>query len=636
MGTYRFTWFFLLSLWLILVPSLAASALALLVSARKKGSSKWIHGSAYGGVLASILLFVLPFIWLVDDGSLPAEPVNTAQLNPLQPSSAPDPASPGRYTVLHLNYGSGNDRHRLEFAKEADLITASVNASSFVRGWKGFSGWLRSRYWGFGPHRFPRNGRVSYPQGEGPFPLVLVVHGNAMMEQRSDEGYEYLAQLLASRGYIVVSVDENFLNSSWHSLWHHLSNNDARAWLLLQHLKLWQDWSANKNSPFYGKVDMDEIALIGHSRGGEAVALAAAMNDLSHFPDNANIEFDFHFGIRSIVAIAPVDGQYKLADQPTPLQGVNYLVLHGSYDGDVRSFRGAAQYHRTSLGDNPKLLKSSYYIHRANHGFFNQKWGEFDIWPPERWLLNVRPLLKEEQVQRIAQVLISAFLDTTLKGKPDYRDFLKDVRLGRLWLPNTIYISAFAQGGDQSIARYEENLDVTALDPNVQGRQFGRNLTEWKQAQIWLKWGAMHSRAVLLGWNNQSKPNPSYTISFEPQPMDLSERSELLFSLAAMEEDEEDPIDFSIELVDVEGTSASVPLSYLFPLQPRLNAALWKSGVLDEKKKESEPVFQSYSFPLRAFRAEVSDLDLAQVVKLRFVFNRSSRGEIALDDVGFR
>jgi hypothetical protein len=56
----------------------------------------------------------------------------------------------------------------------------------------------------------------------------------------------------------------------------------------------------------------------GHSRGGEAVAVAAAFNRLSHYPDDATIKFTYNFDIKSIVAIAPVDGQYQPAGKPTP------------------------------------------------------------------------------------------------------------------------------------------------------------------------------------------------------------------------------------------------------------------------------------------------------------------------------
>jgi hypothetical protein len=52
------------------------------------------------------------------------------------------------------------------------------------------------------------------------------------MKDFSDPGYAYLGELFASRGFIAVSVDENFLNGDIRS------ENDARAYVLLEHLKV--------------------------------------------------------------------------------------------------------------------------------------------------------------------------------------------------------------------------------------------------------------------------------------------------------------------------------------------------------------------------------------------------------------
>src|SRR5262249_53546245 len=158
-----------------------------------------------------------------------------------------------------------------------------------VERWSGAQGWARTRYWGFDARKLPIQGRVWYPKGDGPFPLVLIVHGNHSAEKFSDPGYAYLGELLASRGYIFVSVDENFLHSSAIDLLGMpdvglKEENDARGWLLLEHLKVWRRWNREAGNPFQGKVDMERIALIGHSRGGEAVAVAAAFNPLPYYP----------------------------------------------------------------------------------------------------------------------------------------------------------------------------------------------------------------------------------------------------------------------------------------------------------------------------------------------------------------
>ena len=45
--------------------------------------------------------------------------------------------------------------------------------------------------------------------------MILTVHGNHGMEHHSDPGYAYLGEHLSSRGFVMVSVDENFINGTW-------------------------------------------------------------------------------------------------------------------------------------------------------------------------------------------------------------------------------------------------------------------------------------------------------------------------------------------------------------------------------------------------------------------------------------
>ena len=253
------------------------------------------------------------------------------------------PAKIGSFDVMSLTYGSGKDKHRPEYGALAQIKTASFDCSDFIDKWSGIGGWWRTTYWGFNDHELPLNGRVWYPKSNGKFPLVLIVHGDHPMQDYSDAGYEYLGELLASRGYIVVSVDQNFLNVLWsYTSGALFDENDARAILLLEHLRLWHEWNAEKESPFYNKVDTDNIALIGHSRGGEAVAHAALFNKLPHCPDDASVLFKYNYNIKSLVAIAAVDGQHKPSKKHTRLENINYLAMHGSYDGEVRSFVGVA------------------------------------------------------------------------------------------------------------------------------------------------------------------------------------------------------------------------------------------------------------------------------------------------------
>jgi hypothetical protein len=75
----------------------------------------------------------------------------------------------------------------------------------------------------------------------------------------------------------VSSIDKNFLNFGypWHDDFE-ASEIDARGWLILQHLRAWSAWNRDPNNVFFRKVDLDRTALVGHSRGGEAITAALA------------------------------------------------------------------------------------------------------------------------------------------------------------------------------------------------------------------------------------------------------------------------------------------------------------------------------------------------------------------------
>src|SRR5262249_25187404 len=144
-------------------------------------------------------------VWLAVPG---VDPYAALQ-PPLEPADASlpveDPSRRGPHVVRSLTYGSGTDRRRpgdrtggARRGSGVALRTETVDASPLVKNLKGAKARVRRWYWGFGAEAFPLNGRVWYPEGGGPFPLVLVVHGNHRMEDYSDPGYAYLGELLAS------------------------------------------------------------------------------------------------------------------------------------------------------------------------------------------------------------------------------------------------------------------------------------------------------------------------------------------------------------------------------------------------------------------------------------------------------
>ena len=562
---------------------------------------------------------------------------------------APDPSLDGPYSYHTYFYGSGEDKRRKEYGKGVDFKTESVDARPFM----GDSGDM-PRYWGFDFDSLPLNGRVWFPDGEGPFPLVLIVHGNHNMKDFSDPGYEYIGKLLASRGFIAVSVDENFLNQKFGD------ENDARAFVLLEHLKVWDTWNQTEGHTFKGKVDMDRITLIGHSRGGESAAHAAAFNRLERYPDDANVKLNYNFDIRSIIAIAPCDGQYKPAGHPTALENVNYLVIQGGHDADVTTFMGLRQFNRVYFTDDHFWFKSAIYVYRANHNRFNTAWGRLDASGPEAWLINDKPIMDTESQRKVAKVLISAFLEATLNNKDEYLPMFKDIRKAGPWLLEDIYINRYEDSDFIIIADFEEDFDVTtATIPG--GRLHGENLKTWKETHLPYRTkddSNQENAAVALEWANEPFDSAqgedplhaerrrgtseigSYTLTLSPEvvkELDLNRNMSIVFSIGAENEDQHEPLDLTIELCDDGGNCAALPLSSVGPIHPALIVRLSKWKWLEKKyiEKFSERILQTYEIPIYRFIEKNSLFEPSRLESVRFIFDRSETGCIMLDDIGF-
>jgi hypothetical protein len=240
----------------------------------------------------------------------------------------------------------------------------------------------------------------------------------------------------------------------------------VRGWLLLEHLRLWHEWNQDSANPFYGKVDVNRIALMGHSRGGEAAATAVAFNRMQYYPEDATIHFNYNFGVQAIVAIAPPDGQYQPAGQPRWIQNVSYLTLQGGHDADVDSFGGSRQADRVRYTSSGPWFSTEIWAYGANHGQFNTAWGRADFIPRRGWFLNLEPLMPGEEQRRISNTYISAFLETTLKGRGEYLPLFKDWRTGRHWLPQTIYVNRYRDASYVPLAAFDEDADLTSATAN--------------------------------------------------------------------------------------------------------------------------------------------------------------------------
>ena len=82
------------------------------------------------------------------------------------------------------------------------------------------------------------------------------------------------------------------------------------------------------------------------------------------------------------------------------------------------------------------------------------------------------------------------------------------------------------------------------------------------------------------------------------------------------------------------GSPARLPLSNFATLQPQMDTQYWKSRIL-HRDALSEPIPQTFLFPLGEFRASNVDFDPASVVQLRLVFDRTDSGVVVFDKASF-
>lgn len=599
--------------------------------------SKKVKLAAVAAVMIPILIYI-SWPMLSKGPSIAVMNQDDSLAEAVLPLEAENPAEPGDYRYSEFTYGSGKDRHRTEFGENADLISHSVDASIYIEEWPK----LRSFYWGFDQNKLPVNGRVWMPEGEGPYPLVLIVHGNHLMEQFSDEGYAYLGEMLASRGFIAVSVDENFLN---YSVWQDIPDNDmkVRAWMLLKHLQQIAVFNTQQDSPFYKQVDMEQVALIGHSRGGQAVAMAADYK--RWFAADRSLQGMSDMRIQSVIAIAPTD---KVVNKQSPsLRDTNYLSLQGAMDGDVNNFYGERQYMRTSYSSNSDRFKATLYIGEANHSQFNTDWGSMDDSLPGGLLLNRAGMMEAKDQRQVAKVYVSAFLEASLHGRKEYTALFRDYRTGLQWLPQATYYNRFEESSFRGIARFDEDMNqitgINGVTAEAEGIQWAEKKAEDRDGN------SKGTRGVQLEWSNRGV----YTLNIpelRSASLRTSEETSLTFALTSLGHELEDvqaeeeqgdiPIpSIEIELESGNGAAVKLPLEQFMSIKPLPHTDFTLHPWLEEEirdgkyKEATEPVFQTFTLPLDRFRQSNPQFNPSHITRIAFHLS-GEQGKIMLDDIG--
>jgi hypothetical protein len=379
-----------------------------------------------------------------------------------------NPSTRGNYTVGFLSFGTGTDKRSL-YGSDVSIHTPTIDLSSVIK-----LSYYNTKYFGFTEKNLPLNGVIWYPkEAQYQCPIVIFVHGNHFSTDFSELGYQYLGEMLASQGFIAISVDHNFINidgfitnpdigDSYHKVQKFSLDYGfemtVRAILVLELLKEMRSWNT-KDNPLQGRFNLNNIGLVGHSRGGEAIAVVSHFNKLEYMTQFPSIKFDYNFGIKSLFSIAGTDNSFRNMGNKLVLSDINYFAMNGMYDADQSYFVNRAKYSSLQFTDN-KTFKSLLYIHRANHGQFNSRWRRYDMIPGISWLQNVLPVISEQDQQQIAKLYMSGFMRATLKGHDQFICMFQDYRSVLPFLPNSTTLFNQYQDGHGTVVADFENQDI--------------------------------------------------------------------------------------------------------------------------------------------------------------------------------
>lgn len=471
----------------------------------------------------------------------------------------------------------------------------------------------------------PRNDSSCEYTNEGTCPAGYVVTPN-------HDGYNYAAENLASWGYIVVSINANrgiTCGGGGSDDWGLIL---ARGRLVLKHLQLWNEWSDHGGAPatlgsanqFLGAVDISNVGLMGHSRGGEGVR--AALN-LFRDPGSLWPARIPNLDIKAIYEIGAVDGQSnRVLDAPS----VAWNQLVPLCDGDVSDLQGRLPFERMLARFSEKnevesrpSPKSLTMVWGANHNYFNTEWQTSDSWgcdgsPTHKPIFDENKTESAEQ-KAIALQSMSAFFRSHVGAD-------KSAALAQSFDPAYTLPQAFAANGraDRDFVpglelsksfRVDDFTSKAGTNPSgaknsSAGVTFDHDpSSEPPMATVsWLQAGADHYFQTNFADTGKSTDVSSFDFLDFRAGRRMDDASKELAT----------PIDFSVQLVAFDDTlSNTVAISNYTRLQGPPN--------------DSTELFQTIRVPMADFGA----FDLKKVRGVRFVFDKSNKGQIRLAHVRF-
>ncbi|NLL06881.1 MAG: alpha/beta hydrolase [Clostridiaceae bacterium] len=455
-------------------------------------------------------------------------------------------------------------------------------------------------------------GIIGVPEGEGPFPIILISHGshsNDDESKRFDTGFDYLVKNLAENGYIAVSMD-----MSKPYIWKYGDNDDNEKSLPVANDHIENLIRANEgNNPGYqanlkGKINFDKLALVGHSRGGETIF------DIADDQSNRGIN------VKALLSIAPT----SLFEREMP--DIDMAIIVSEYDGDVQ-FDGYNMY--SMLNAQSKGLHFVTLLMKANHNYFNRNIQLNDSWMSR--FENVDDQLTREQQESFLASYAVGFFNAVLLGNHD--NFIN----ANSPQPNKMY--GFDVKTMYQTSKSLELVDVTTTeDFQAEGAVVEATIDSW-----FFKLDKILIDTITSGiepYNIRPLINIKWTdrnsrVILSPKVQDFSKHDALTLNMVIDSADELNKRDasqqFTVELKDATGNIARIVLS------EDLNALRYTPGKIGHTPlMDQDLTYWSTASPISSINLPLSmfkNLNLEHIESITLIFDKTDSGSIYIDSI---
>lgn len=459
------------------------------------------------------------------------------------------------------------------------------------------------------------------------YPLVVVMHGMSGVSA-SYEGYDYLLDHLASHGFIAVSINCYPINSQ-------VSDGglqDTRAYAMLEHLAYLKNLNTQAGL-FQGKIDMTNIGIMGHSRGGDGVVQTEIYNQ------DQNLGYD----IKAIVALAPTDfsGTNPTTSEWLKLTTSKFLCIYGSNDGDVwGGTNPSTQYTGTGFRfyDRATVEKAMVFIYGAVHNRFNDKWGtEYKVDATSS------KILSSTEHETLLRGYMTAFMKWHLEGDTLQREFFT----GELKIPAANAVGVHCQYQSptrRTLDDYETkpSITVSSIDGTVTPTNLDGNPQEDMLGTL-DSYSPHQSRGVKMKWNATNATYES-EIPLSGSNRDMSGYKFLSFRVSQVVGTVNlvnQIQDFYVTLTDATASANDRAIrvgrfdTIPYPYKPE-----YKTSYDSNEGPNTKSALKTIRIPLHAWTIKAASadiIDLSNVKSIRFEFRASGHlaGEILVDDIEF-